>query len=146
MMSTLPAYGSEEARGPATMRGRAAEWSAAVDLLAAAHEGRSGVLLVEGEPGMGKSLLLREVTRTARARGFTSVTAGTPEFGRMPLVESLLAALGEDVIADGGGPSAEPDQRMWRVERIRAGLDKRAEAGPCWLASMTFSWWRRRPW
>jgi hypothetical protein len=38
----------------------------ALDLLAAAQ--RSGVLLVEGEPGIGKSLLLREVTRTARAR------------------------------------------------------------------------------
>ncbi|MEV0408145.1 AAA family ATPase [Actinoallomurus sp. NPDC050550] len=129
-MSTLPAYCTEEAHGPATLRGRAAEWSAALDLLAAVHEGRSRVLLVEGEPGIGKSLLLREVTRTARTRGFSSVTAGAPELGRMPLVESLLSALGEDVIANGEGPSAEPDRRMWRVERIRAGLDKRAGAGP----------------
>ncbi|MCO6008156.1 AAA family ATPase [Actinoallomurus purpureus] len=129
-MSTLPAYCTEEAHGLATMRGRAAEWSAALDLLTAAHEGRSGVLLVEGEPGIGKSLLLREATRTARACGFSSVTAGSPELGRMPLMESLLSALGEDVIADGEGPSAEPDRRMWRVERIRAGLDKRAGADP----------------
>ncbi|GAB3979719.1 hypothetical protein GCM10029978_075850 [Actinoallomurus acanthiterrae] len=129
-MSTLPAYCTEEPHGPATMRGRAAEWSAALDLLTAAHDGRSGVLLVEGEPGIGKSLLLREATRTARACGFSSVTAGSPELGRMPLMESLLSALGEDVIADGEGPSAEPDRRMWRVERIRAGLDERAGAGP----------------
>jgi MoxR-like ATPase len=59
MMSTLPKYCTEEAHGPATMRGRAAEWSAALDLLTAAHEGRSGGLLVEGEPGIGKNLLLR---------------------------------------------------------------------------------------
>ncbi|MCO5974084.1 helix-turn-helix transcriptional regulator [Actinoallomurus soli] len=129
-MSTVPTHCTEDGRGPAAMRGRAAEWSAVLDLLAAAQEGRSGVLLVEGEPGIGKSLLLREATRTARARGVLSVTVGAPELGRMPLVESLLSALGEDVIADGEGPSAEQDRHMWRIERVRAGLDERAGAGP----------------
>lgn len=89
-MSTLPTYCTDEAHRPATMRGCAAEWSAALDLLAAAHEGRSGVLLVEGEPGIGKSLLW-EVTRTARASGFSSVTAGTPALGRMPFPRLSLA-------------------------------------------------------
>ena len=55
-MSTLPMYCTHEPHRPATMPGRAAERDAALDLLAAAHEGRSGVLLVEDEPGIGKSL------------------------------------------------------------------------------------------
>ncbi|MEU6041793.1 ATP-binding protein [Actinomadura sp. NPDC047616] len=122
------------------MRGRAAEWSAVLDLLAAAHEGRSGVLLVEGEPGIGKSLLLREATRTARARGVLSVTVGAPDLGRMPLAESLLSALGEDVIADG---EDRPPSRTGTCGGSRGSAPvstNEPEPAPCWLASTTFSW------
>jgi acetyl esterase/lipase len=48
--------------------GRTAELVALCDLLAAARDGRSGVLLISGEAGIGKSVLLDYVE--ARAGGF----------------------------------------------------------------------------
>jgi Cdc6-like AAA superfamily ATPase len=40
------------------MRGRDRELQAVTGLLGRAKQGRSGTLLVEGKPGLGKSLLL----------------------------------------------------------------------------------------
>ena len=39
-------------------RGRAAEYDTVLSLLASTAEGQGKILLVEGDPGMGKSLLL----------------------------------------------------------------------------------------
>ena len=44
-----------------TVRGRAAERRLVRDLLLRAQGGSGGALLVEGEPGIGKSALLRDL-------------------------------------------------------------------------------------
>jgi KaiC/GvpD/RAD55 family RecA-like ATPase len=53
------------------MRGRNEELDVALSMLRAAEAGRGGVLLVEGEPGIGKSRFLEESVTAAAARGFT---------------------------------------------------------------------------
>jgi DNA-binding CsgD family transcriptional regulator len=75
----VPRRGSE-ASG---LVGRAAELVSLGELLAAARDGRSGVLLVRGEAGIGKSVLLDYVE--ARAEGFhTARVAGVESEMELP--------------------------------------------------------------
>jgi ABC-type transport system involved in cytochrome c biogenesis ATPase subunit len=52
-----------------TVRGRAAERGLVRDLLLLAQRGSGGVVLVEGEPGIGKSAFLRDAVGTAAGLG-----------------------------------------------------------------------------
>lgn len=54
----------------ADLLGRRAEREAIEDLLAQAHAGRSGVFLVRGEAGIGKTAILEHARDTAAASGF----------------------------------------------------------------------------
>ncbi len=56
------------------MRGREQELQAIGDLLARAKQGQSGMLLVDGKPGLGKSLLLAEAVSAADRSGFVTAT------------------------------------------------------------------------
>ncbi len=60
------------------MRGRDAEWQTVRELLRRAQRGLSGVLLIDGEWGIGRSLLLRASEREAAVQGF-SLAAGTAD-------------------------------------------------------------------
>ena len=104
-----------------TLHGRRHERQAVDQLLAAARSGRSGALVVRGEPGIGKSALLDYATdsasgfRVARATGVQSemelAFAGLHQFcgqmlGRLhrlpgPQRDALSAAFG---LTDGGAP------------------------------------------
>jgi DNA-binding CsgD family transcriptional regulator/predicted ATPase len=55
--------------------GRAAECARTEGLLNAAHGGRSEVLIVRGEPGVGKSALLRYALERATQAGLTTISA-----------------------------------------------------------------------
>src|SRR6516162_4216264 len=70
--------------GGDVVRGRAAEQKIISDLLRRAERGVGGVVLVDGEPGIGKSLLLRDGTGEAAERGF-SLAAGAAD----PLGEAI---------------------------------------------------------
>ena len=59
------------ADGPRRLLGRKQEQQALTELLTAAREGRSGVLVLRGEAGIGKTSLLRYTL--ARASGFRTV-------------------------------------------------------------------------
>ena len=55
------------------MHGRRRELNIALDLLRGAEAGRGGILLVEGEPGIGKSRILRELSDAAARHRFSLV-------------------------------------------------------------------------
>jgi DNA-binding CsgD family transcriptional regulator len=80
--------------------GRTAERARIAEVVAAAREGRSAVLLVHGEPGAGKTTLLCDVRDHAaqltvlRAQGIES-EAGLPFAGLHELVRPLLPRLDE---------------------------------------------------
>ncbi|MDN3354664.1 LuxR C-terminal-related transcriptional regulator [Actinomadura sp. DC4] len=103
-----------------TMRGREHEWGVVLGLLKAAESGRPGVLLVEGEPGTGKSLLHEEAVRAAIVHGLTPATSRAHELGGLTPAEPLLSALGE--------PS--PVRESLLMDALRSNLEKRAGAGP----------------
>ncbi len=135
MTATAPPQGEP---GPAarTMRGREREWEGALGLLRAADAGRAGVLLIEGTPGAGKTLLLEEAVRAAAVRGLTPAAGRACETSG-PAVpgEPLLSALYETVETGESGAWPEPS-----VERLRSSLEKRAAAGPVLVSLDDLQW------
>jgi DNA-binding CsgD family transcriptional regulator len=123
--------GPERAR---RMRGRGREWGIVLGLLKAAGAGRPGILLIEGEPGVGKSLLLGEAAREAASRGLTSMSGAARELGPMAPVEPLLRLLGEPPVAEESSPP------LGVVERLRTNLEKRAGAGPVLVSVDDLQW------
>jgi DNA-binding CsgD family transcriptional regulator len=68
--------------GRDVLHGRAAEQQVIRDLLRRAQRGPGGVLLVDGEPGIGKSALLRDATDEAAERGFSLAAGAADQLGR----------------------------------------------------------------
>ncbi|MBN1976183.1 MAG: AAA family ATPase [Anaerolineae bacterium] len=72
--------------------GRDAERSALLGLLEAATAGQGGIVLLEGEPGIGKSRLARELIAGARWRNVEAILAGASE-GSASSYALLVSAL-----------------------------------------------------
>jgi DNA-binding SARP family transcriptional activator len=72
--------------------GRDAERSALLGLLEAATSGQGGIVLLEGEPGIGKSRLARDLVAGARWRNVDAILAGIGE-GTASSYALLVAAL-----------------------------------------------------
>lgn len=92
-------------------------------LASAAATGRGRVLAVRGEPGIGKSALLREFQRRARARGVAVHAAEVLDFGQAS-DRGLLAALTLGLL--GGSRSLSTSERTAIVRD--AVLDGRADS------------------
>jgi DNA-binding CsgD family transcriptional regulator len=110
------------------VRGRDAELQLIDAILHRGRDRTGGVILIEGEPGMGKSLLLAEAAKAATVQGYTTVTAVADEFARTIPLWPLLQALGE-VTGQQDGPG-DPDPRMRVVGRIRDRLESLVAKGP----------------
>ena len=95
------------------MRGREHELQLASDCLREAAQGHGQVLLIEGEPGIGKSALLAEVTALAGRQGFALATAAADELGQLMPFAPLTAALPESP-GDLAGP--RPQEARHRQE------------------------------
>jgi hypothetical protein len=121
--------------GGTDMRGRDEQWLIIGELLRRTRRtGTGSVLLVDGERGMGKSLLLGEAGREASGRGF-SLAAGAADRlgGRMPLF-ALRMAVG--VVSGGDEPGIWPSQ----VARLRERLVRRAETAPVLVTLDDVQW------
>ncbi len=82
------------------------------------------IILVEGEPGIGRTRLLEDAARTAADEGFAVVVADTaPELRRTADLELLLAALHEP-----GAPPRPTGGQDRPAERLRAALERRARS------------------
>jgi predicted ATPase len=115
--------------GREVMRGREAERRVIRDLLRTAQQGSGGVVLVDGEPGIGKSLLLRESTDTAARQGFSLAAGGADPLGQVIPFFALRTALREPFRMVSAGPD-RPDATAWWITQIRSHLERRAEAAP----------------
>lgn len=80
------------------LTGRDAELELVEGLLGRSDSGEACVLLVQGEPGIGKSRLLRALVESATARGFRLVEARADEWAQDVPFASLAEAL-EPVVA-----------------------------------------------
>src|ERR1700735_5622002 len=125
-----------------TVRGRAAERQLVRDLLLLAQRGSGGVLLVEGEPGIGKSALLRDAVDTAAGLGFSLAVGAADPLGRTIPFFALRQTLGESF----GTIGTERDERrradvpMWWIGQIRAQLTQRAAANPVLVCVDDVQW------
>lgn len=119
--------------------GRAAEREALAAALARAASGQPGVVLITGEPGVGKSRLLAECATLASSLGFAAagglcldVAAGALPFG--PFVDIIRALWRSDLLRD-CSPStlaelsrlapelaAAPDQRSGTIDGAQGRL------------------------
>src|SRR4051794_1969895 len=127
------------------VRGRDAELETIGVQLDRVRSGVGAVLLVEGEPGMGKTRLLAEAARVARRLGFR-VGAGAAEPGA-GVVE--LAAL-MTALFDGSHPLLErsglaelhslPEQRYWLLQDLQAMLERIALTGPLLISLDDLQW------
>ena len=71
------------------MRGRGAEFETVLGLLDGTQQCQGRVLLVEGEPGTGKSLLLARAGEEAGRRGFRVVAVSAGELSPAPSLDGL---------------------------------------------------------
>jgi DNA-binding CsgD family transcriptional regulator len=124
------------------VRGRAAEQQSIRDMLRRAREGTGGVLLLEGEPGIGKSLLLRACVDEAAELGFSLAAGAADQVGRAVPFFALRAALREPfagLTADAPGRDL-PDATAWWITRVRAHLERRAATAPVLVSLDDLHW------
>src|SRR5262249_48625153 len=90
------ARASEKLRIP-PIRGRAGELKAIGALIAAVAQGRGGVLVIEGPPGIGKSRLLTEVLALAEKAGVRTLFGEAFEYQQtVPFFSLFMATLRAD--------------------------------------------------
>ncbi|HSZ38951.1 MAG TPA: AAA family ATPase [Trebonia sp.] len=124
------------------MRGREAQQRAIGELLRCAQEGGGGVVLVEGEPGIGKSALLRDSLDQAAERGIALVADAADKIGEAVPFYALRQALGESFAklvleaADYDLPAAP----AWWISRIRAHLERQSAATPVLVCLDDLQW------
>jgi DNA-binding CsgD family transcriptional regulator/tetratricopeptide (TPR) repeat protein len=111
-------------------------------LLRRAQRGLGGVVLVEGEPGIGKSLLLREATDEAAREGFSLAAGAADQLGRAIPFFALRTALGVPFTmptADSRGRDL-PDAPAWWISKTQAHLEQRSEANPVLVCLDDLQW------
>jgi DNA-binding CsgD family transcriptional regulator/tetratricopeptide (TPR) repeat protein len=123
------------------IRGRSAEQKIVRDLLRRAQQGRGGVVLVEGEPGLGKSRLLHDSTDEAAKHGF-SLAAGAPDqLSRAIPFFALRAALPEPFAKlTAAGRHDLPDAPAWWISQLQAHLEQRSAANPVLVCLDDLHW------
>ncbi|QNE17999.1 AAA family ATPase [Kribbella qitaiheensis] len=75
------------------LRGRSAELGRLLDALRAAQDGKASLAVVTGEPGIGKSALLRAAVEQAERQGFLVATAAAHQTDDISPLASLAPAL-----------------------------------------------------
>jgi predicted ATPase len=114
------------------MLGRDREWRQILSVLRRAIDGQGSVVLVVGEPGIGKTFLLAEARTAAAAQGFSVAAAAANELECLMPLSPLLAAVGESVegLAMLAQCTETGDVRMRLISLVHARLEERVSAGP----------------
>jgi DNA-binding CsgD family transcriptional regulator/tetratricopeptide (TPR) repeat protein len=125
-----------------TVRGRGAERRLVRDVLLRAQRGSGGVLLVEGESGIGKSALLGDAVSQAAGLGFSlAVGAGDPLGQAIPFF-AMRRALGEPFarITTESDERRQANAPMWWIGQMRDHLATRAAATPVLVCVDDLQW------
>ena len=124
------------------MRGRDREQEIALGFVRDGASRHGGVLLIEGEPGIGKSGLLRVAADEAARRGFSLVAAAADELGRAVPFAPLLSALhGSFGPLPAEASYADPaDMGIWLVDKFRVLLEQRAGDHPVLVSLDDLHW------
>jgi len=124
------------------MRGREPELRAVLDLVRGAANRRGDVLLIEGDLGAGKSLLLSQAASAAEAADTSVAAAAADELSRFMPLGPVLMALGESPseLANEAGASGQVSTPIWLVEAARTRLEKRAAVGPLLVSLDDLHW------
>ncbi|MEV0968882.1 helix-turn-helix transcriptional regulator [Microtetraspora glauca] len=115
---------------------RACEEAAVAGVLERAGTGEDGVLLIDGEPGTGKSTLLTRAAAQASTRGFGLATGGAEELDRLIPLNPILSAF-DDMPAE-DDPASEGLET--RLERLRIHMEKRMATGPLLVTLDDLHW------
>lgn len=128
--------------GDEVMQGRDAARQAILRLLSRAQRGLGGVVTVEGEPGAGKSSLLREAANEAMKQGFSLAAGAEDQLGRAIPFFALRAALSvpSAVLTDDSQDHDRPDASAWWISKTRAHLEQRARANPVLVCLDDLQW------
>jgi len=132
----------ERPAGGEVVRGRAAEQKTIRDLLRRAQRGAGGVVLVDGEPGIGKSLLLRDATDEAAEHGFSLVAGAADQLGQAIPLFALRAPLREPFAGLTAGDLGRdlPDAAAWWISQTRTHLEQRAAVAPVLVCLDDLHW------
>jgi DNA-binding CsgD family transcriptional regulator len=135
-----------QANPPApVVRGRDAELESVGVQLDRVRSGVGAVVLVEGEPGIGKTRLLTEAARVARRLAFRVGAGAAEPSGGVVELAPLMTAL-----FDGAHPLLErselrerrslPEQRYWLLEDLQALLERAALDAPLVISLDDLQW------
>jgi DNA-binding CsgD family transcriptional regulator len=127
--------------GSGAIRGREPELRAVLELVRGAAKGCGGVLLIEGDLGAGKSLLLSQAASAAEAADMSVTAAAADELSRFMPLGPVLMALGESPSAlDEAGAPGQASSPIWLIEAARTHLENRAAVGPLLVSLDDLHW------
>ncbi|MEV7568594.1 helix-turn-helix transcriptional regulator [Streptomyces tanashiensis] len=147
-MSPDPAEGRGVTTGLSRpgLRGREAELERLRALVEAVRDGEGGAIaLLLGEPGIGKTELLRETLSIARAHGFVVSHGRAEELHELAPLASLASGLlhGDPPLLSGtdfADLAGHHDQRIWLVERLAQLIEERSADTPVLIAVDDVQW------
>jgi DNA-binding CsgD family transcriptional regulator len=131
--------------GDRPLRGRAAELGAVHAALRTVQHGQPALVVLRGEPGIGKTALVREAVAQAGRLGFHTASTAAHEDDRLAPLSSLGPALrfGPHPLLDSAefmSLGALCEQPLWLVERLATLVERRAEAAPVLIALDDGQW------
>ncbi len=102
------------------------------DVLAATAAGTGGCLVVTGPPGIGKTRLLEEADRQARAQGLAVASGRANDLDRVAPMRTLASALraARPRAVDFASLPSDPENQFWLIDRIGEALEEYAAERP----------------
>ncbi|MEQ4206912.1 AAA family ATPase [Actinopolymorpha sp. B9G3] len=128
------------------LRGRSAEVGTAHQVLADAAAARQcAVVVVSGEPGMGKTALLESMVAQAERAGYVVGAGKAEELDQISPMAPLLLALRSSrppLLSADDFAALGPlfDQQLWLVDRLAATLEDRSQDAPLLVAVDDVQW------
>lgn len=129
----------------APLVGRDRDLTVLRDALDSARDGMGSTVVIEGEPGIGKSRLLQELVEAAAADRVTALMTGCDIAEQTAPFAPVVRLLGVDALSygdaeDAEDPSAAPGLRFRAIEAIGAKVELLAGGGPILLVIDDLQW------